>query len=335
MTAIFPRGRFSGPGRWGRSLASVLLLALLSCNGETSDTTDAEIEPGADGAVSDGTADSGPVILETTCRVCHDLTALSEEPDPGHLAPRDWMATHGEGLLRYAPSIPENASLHFELRWERRGHHPEIESGCLGCHPVYADGRGHSVQQYAAAGRQSAHQRDGINCAGSCHTWLEATHQATRFPDADGTSSTIDVPGRPDELLSAADNDHAKVWRIGYQGEGSGSEQTVKVLAPGCAGCHNFRAERHGEIPSCTQCHAFEGEHGGLHVDHLTWIDELRAENDPSNPDRNQCLYCHNFNDPETDDPDPVYRAGCYNCHLSGHQPLDENSQAHFWPAGE
>jgi hypothetical protein len=39
------------------------------------------------------------------------------------------------------------------------------------------------------------------------------------------------------------------------------------------------------------------------------------------------CAYCHTELEPS-----PRSSAACYNCHLSGHQPMNAEGQAHFWP---
>jgi hypothetical protein len=37
------------------------------------------------------------------------------------------------------------------------------------------------------------------------------------------------------------------------------------------------------------------------------------------------CGYCHA--------PSELFRAACYNCHLSGHQPFNDNGLPHYWNA--
>ena len=321
-----------------------LTLASAACDGDGNGQAGADSTldgPSEDTAI-DGTGDlepdeavdMAPVVLETACDICHEIPTLSERRDPDDLAPGDWIGAHGEGLVRYAPSLPVDAALHFEIRWPRRGSHLTAEDGCFDCHPVYADGRGHSVHQYPTDGLELAHQPGGTDCAEECHLWLGESHHASGFPDASGATVVTDVSGRPADLLEGADNGHARIWRDGYQGEESGASQFVKLLPSGCGGCHNLGSERHGGIATCSDCHKFESLDAELHINHVAAVSAGQASNDPSNPTRSPCLYCHNFNEIDASEPDTVYRGACYNCHLSGHQPVNADGEAHFWPSG-
>ena len=323
----------------GAVASLVVLGACPDDEGEvTPDTVDVPVaetntDPGVTSDVSDDTAGdvTEPFRMDVTCSKCHELGKLTAGAD-ATTAPGAWMALHGEGLIRYDTSMPTDAKLGFELKWIKRGRHASAdEAGCGTCHPVYSDGRGHPVSQYGDGIRAMAHAKGGTGCAGPCHGWLKGEVEAKGFPDAAGLPTTVMVPGDPEALLKAGDNAHSALWRDGYQPEVPPAGIHAVILAPGCAGCHNLGYDSHGKIATCTECHDFDGQTGALHEGHVTAIGAGQGANDPENPDRTTCVYCHNFSDPE-DEPDEVYRAACYNCHLSGHQPLDAGGQAHFWP---
>jgi hypothetical protein len=185
------------------------------------------------------------------------------------------------------------AGTRYALDWARRGHHPSEPGDCGGCHPVDGDGVGHGLSVYPDPGTAFT---AGQDCATGCHGWVAQS---------------------PASLLEAADNAHSRLWREGARfppGQGR-----VSALRPGCGGCHNLQAEAHGTITTCLQCHAFGGMGGDLHAGHLA---ALQADAEP-------CAWCHVEDglSPER------WRAACYNCHPSGHQPLEAAGGARVWQA--
>lgn len=268
----------------------------------------------------------------TDCFACHRASDLTQEKSGAALAPGAWMALAGEGLTRYDPGSPLDAELHFELRWPRRGHHPEMDAGACGdCHPVRADGLGHGVSQYGASAREQAHAAGGASCATSCHGWVGGERAIAPPYDAEALPTLVDDVS-PEGLLSAIeDGPHARLWRQGFVAEAQDDEWVFQLIGPGCGGCHNARVPRHGTVPQCSDCHAFGAIGDRLHQVHLQAIGAGQAQLDPAADDRDSCAYCHNRNAPGAEDPDEVYRAACYNCHLSGHQPLNADGQPHFW----
>ena len=72
----------------------------------------------------------------------------------------------------------------------------------------------------------------------------------------------------------------------------------------------------------------FGGGKGELHIMHVAAINDHGADIDATQAGIPACAYCHMQ--------DRAYdyrsRAVCYNCHLSGHQPLNADGKPHFWP---
>ncbi|GMV39036.1 MAG: hypothetical protein AMXMBFR64_07520 [Myxococcales bacterium] len=90
-------------------------------------------------------------------------------------------------------------------------------------------------------------------------------------------------------------------------------------------------SESHGAILGCLDCHAFGGPAAALHTAHVAVIADHMEDNDVDMAamGAGPCGYCHTELEPS-----PRSSAACYNCHLSGHQPMNAKGQAHFWPTG-
>lgn len=196
-------------------------------------------------------------------------------------------------------------------------------AACSGCHPIRDDGLGHGTKTYPAAYRGSPFE-GGVNCAGACHAWLRDSIVASGFEDAQGATPEHRGSGRPDALL-AVSTAHRTIWQRGFRS--TSPWQKIGALSPGCGGCHHAQSEKHGEVPACTACHRFGGVESEPHKEHVDRISTLIDQIDPKRPQMTACAYCHD----EGDTARARSNAACYNCHLSGHQPLDANAKAHFW----
>jgi hypothetical protein len=123
---------------------------------------------------------------------------------------------------------------------------------------------------------------------------------------------------------------HTQVWQQGYRA--AAGAMKIGVLNAGCGACHHAQSEKHGEVPNCLTCHPFGGSQGEAHKAHLDRITAHADDIDPKRPAQmSPCAYCHY----ESDTAASRSNAACYNCHLSGHQPLDGTGKAHFWPVSD
>ena len=258
------------------------------------------------------------------CSLCHDLeelkTALSDEL----AGPREWMSEHGAGMLRLPDPAFSTGGMTFENPWKNRARHTDADLHyCAYCHPVRSDGMGHGVIMYPKEVYADAFS-PGADCASSCHHWMKRSIVSEGFENSEGAKPVYNGTIRPYEMLSAVDNAHTRLFKSGAHMY----KPTMRIasLMPGCAGCHNVREEGHGAVMGCLDCHRMGGYSGVLHQYHSQAIEEEIADKDPgfSGP---VCGYCHL----RGEELDSRERATCYNCHLSGHQPLDENGKAHFW----
>jgi hypothetical protein len=270
---------------------------------------------------------SGPDIHEvvTQCSACHDIQALGTPLDSTFQAPRDWMALHGEGLVRVDPLFPE-PGLWWNVPWPKRGYHDEgALADCSGCHPVSDDGFGHGIRTFRFPEMVFT---GGMDCASSCHEWLPAQAAVDGFEPSSGTAPRYEGSMRPGDLLAAGGNAHSDLWVDGAiparpESFGYGS------FNAGCGGCHQIATEDHGHVTTCRDCHRFGGSNGPLHILHVAAIASRADRIDPELAATGStfCAYCH------ADGDEPGTRASrvCYNCHLSGHQPLDQTGRPHFW----
>ncbi len=313
-------------------LVGAALPAACSDDGTRSQPEDAVTDRDSGAPASDVTEEQYPGVdlpplpaLVSDCGTCHDQSTITAPPQAEPSAPRGWMAERGRGLARFDPAIPEPGTK-LTLAWTERGHHDAAGSGgCAACHPVRDDGVGHGVRTYPSLDSVFDASAD---CARSCHAWLPEDATGEGYEDDAGQSPRYEGTLRPGELLAAADNGHARLWREGARPPTS----TFKVGAfnAGCGGCHNLAAEAHGNIPSCLDCHRFGDQSGEVHKLHVSVIAENadKLDVEAAAAGATFCTYCH------TGDEDSGSRArtACYGCHLSAHQPLDEDGRAHFWP---
>jgi hypothetical protein len=103
-------------------------------------------------------------------------------------------------------------------------------------------------------------------------------------------------------------------------------------LNAGCGGCHNWDGIRHGHIADCTDCHNFDPSiDTGLHQGHINFISVTQPQIDPADSAVPACAYCHGFSDTTTNH--TISAPVCYNCHLSGHQPVGADKKPQFWDA--
>lgn len=261
------------------------------------------------------------------CLTCHDIKTLKEPISDE--APQDWLQASSPGIARIDPWDPTVFTL--GVTWPRRGHHgAESLSGCKRCH----DRRSGNILKHGARfypdDSLEILAQGGATCSSQgCHQWL-GTIDTQGFVRADGTALSFSGSALPETLLSGADNAHDTVFREGYrQAEMARREIKVTALNPGCGGCHNAFSGDHGAMLSCTDCHAFGAGSTGAspHQRHINLIEGDRALNDPAHAELMSCLYCHGWSEQAGD----LHRPACYNCHLSGHQPLDTDHRAHFW----
>jgi len=257
------------------------------------------------------------------CAMCHVYSELSTARS--NVPAKHWAQAAGGGLTRKDVLIALD-HWQFAYHWPRRGAHDAVDlADCSGCHPVSREGIRHGVSQYSPAIRELVFA-GGADCAAACHGWLPAEGTAAGFIPAAGPAPQITGSFRPADLLAGAANRHAGIYNRGYR-SGPSAELRITMIKPGCGGCHNAREEAHGAIVGCLDCHLFGTVMGERHQSHVQRISLRRAELDPGHADREACTYCHAFED----DPDGLARGACYNCHLSGHQPLDGEHTAHFW----
>ncbi len=252
------------------------------------------------------------------CFSCHDQGALFAAGAADGVPPREYLSTAGSGFVASAGTL-SNASYTFE--WPDRGHHDPADNGqCAGCHPVQPDGTGHGVSRFTDP-------NDDEGC-GQCHGWIAASATSSGFLNASGQRPTYQGTFRPNDLLSTGTDAHAQMFRSGYDApDGYDPKLVINHVEPGCIGCHALSSEAHGQVPSCTDCHRYGtvDQPGSEASAHAAYIDPLIPQNDPAHSGQADCIYCHGSS-PTADN---VYRAGCYNCHLSAHRPL-----AVFWPKG-
>jgi len=267
-----------------------------------------------------GEADAPPLPVD--CTSCHDPAALAA--DVSDLPPSEWARQAGRGAVRRS-ALLAGASTPFSVPWSRRGRHDDTDpTRCTGCHPASAQGIRHGLSVYGPGARQLAFE-PGTDCAARCHTWLPVSGRAGGFSPAEGEPPEVEGSFRPADLLAAGDDGHSRIWREGYAGDWTA--RYVARLRPGCAGCHNVQRERHGTISECTDCHRLAGSGADLHWRHVDLITERRADLAPEHADASVCCVCHGFEETSEE----LRRGACYNCHLSGHRPLREDGQPHFW----
>ena len=264
--------------------------------------------------------------LVRDCSLCHNYDDLSAEHSNEDAGPKEWLAENGLGLVRFEKALPEPGLQQLASPWPDRGRHSESDlADCFSCHPVDELGHGHGIKTFSESARSSVFQGE-TNCAGACHAWLKDSVTTEGFENAQGETASYSGSIRPEDLLSVGNSMHRTIWKEGYYIPNESIK--IAMFHPGCGGCHQVAEESHGTIPECLQCHNFQGSTGELHTKHMQAIQNHVDANDPEGAQLTGCIYCHRADGVDNERPN----AACRNCHLSGHQPLDENGNAHFWP---
>lgn len=238
---------------------------------------------------------------EGECLVCHPDSPSSLGPGKGHRLVPSCLSCHAAAKL--APGVGVVSQRDWLSRegeglgkWRERGaHSPPDLFRCFWCHDVHDA----AVPRYPPGVDPSSQ-----NCAPTCHSWVDGRVVSRGFTNASGDPEQTTYRGtiRPQELLASGSTKH-----------------TTEVYARyGCAGlCHRGP---HGSITPCTSCHSFKGTEN-LHGTHVPFIRAEQPAADPANHDPSDpetgCKYCH-----PTARAGAVYRPSCWNCHLSGHNPI-------------
>jgi len=286
---------------------TVLLLAL-GCVACARGPAASAAAPQADVEVdSPAVADVALPLYPSPCRGCHDPTWLAAHQPGATGTPASWLMAKGRGLVRVEPVFPTPGTV-YGLPWPARGWHDAAAlQNCAVCHPYRPqDGLGHSLLSYPDV---QAVFKPGGSCATGCHTWL-------------------DPAMAPDKLLGGADNGHARIWLLGVRPKVP-QDYRFAAFNPGCGGCHNVASENHGAIAGCLDCHRMGGPGSASHDRHTQVIEGNQAKLDPQAvvAGAPTCGWCHTPASGETG----RSRAACYNCHLSGHQPMNAKGKAEFW----
>lgn len=241
---------------------------------------------------------------------------------------RDWMQRAGTG----------------KGRWARRGVHSEADRGrcfdchkpdtdgkpvcvfchwdkqayygeCRFCHPVHGDDepvvrRPHVwIEKFAYPPGADPTVPD-VNCGQGCHAWVDGSVVSRGFTNAslDPEQTTYRGTIRPGELLAQGQTAHS-----------------ASFADKGCAACHD--PVEHGVVKDCVECHNYkiftpDPERPTLHLTHIPFIQAEQPLADPENFDQRtlSCNYCHGA---------PMSNASCWNCHLSGHDPVTP-----YWEPG-
>jgi hypothetical protein len=260
------------------------------------------------------------------CDQCHKLKELQAPGATG--APAEHMRKAGLGLVRVMELMASD-KMQYTFGFQERGNHPNYTlNQCSICHPVSAEGVRHGLSQYPPASRAKAFKPE--TCAPSCHSWLGTSVTSSGFTPKSGAAPTYAGSLRPGDLLAAASDGHALLFKKGYSKSAARVNRGIKVgrILTGCVGCHNTQTDKHGETPACLYCHTMGGSSGKLHGRHVSAITAGRAALDPGNAAASSCDYCHGFSSSTT----TLKNAACYSCHLSGHQVMNpKTGKPHFW----
>ncbi len=265
-----------------------------------------------------------------SCYDCHDPYQISMSRSNEALGIKEWMQVGSGGLVMMQPYNPPPLYI-FVLDWPLRGRHPfDLNTNdCAQCHPIYNNVENHSNSQYPPQAQKFLYM-GGVNCAANCHTWLEGNVQSTGFTPSTGTAPTYTGTLDPYTLLTSVQTAHTKIFLYGFRITQDDSNLAIRHLAAGCGGCHNWDGPRHGHIAECTDCHVFDPSiSNGLHQTHINIISATQSSIDPTDAGLPACAYCHGFSDTTTNH--TLSNAMCYNCHLSGHQPVGADGMPQFW----
>lgn len=265
-----------------------------------------------------------------SCYDCHDPFQISMSRSNEALGIKEWMQAGSSGLVMIQPYNPPPLYI-LILEWPDRGRHPfDLNTNdCAQCHPIYDNVENHSNSEYPPQAQRYLFD-GGIDCAGSCHTWLQGNVVSTGFSSSTGTTPTYDGTLDPFSLLTSVQTAHTGIFLAGFRITQDDPGLAIRHLNPGCGGCHNWDGPRHGHIAECTDCHVFDPSlPGGLHQSHISIISATQAQMDPADAGMPSCAYCHGFSDTTTNH--VLSNASCYNCHLSGHQPMGADGMPQFW----
>lgn len=253
-----------------------------------------------------------------TCRLCHRQTCISA----CHHAEGTWNGKNGNDL-------PDIRAQHTKAKPT----YPEDSCNDWPGWAVIPCGVTTIPAGLPGAGTSLPVNPTDQNCAVSCHLWVKTGAEVTEedgFTNASGIKSLSQYNGpiSPAELLE----DGAKVTNILgnkhssiYHGEESGK-------SGGCAGfCHGGSSKPHGTIVNCasSSCHTFENLHG-VHIPVVTALQPISDPASLANENQRQvvCQYCHDVppiigSYTTSEFPkNSVYKGSCWNCHLSGHEPV-------------
>ena len=265
-----------------------------------------------------------------SCYDCHDPFQISMSRSNEALGIKEWMQAGSSGLVMIQPYNPPPLFI-LILEWPPRGRHPfDLNTDdCAQCHPIYNNVENHSNSGYPPQAQRFLYD-GGIDCAGGCHTWLQGNVLSTGFSSSTGTTPTYDGTLDPFSLLTSVQTMHTGIFLAGFRITQDDPDLAIRHLNPGCGGCHNWDGPRHGHIAECTDCHVFDPSvPGGLHQSHISVISATQARMDPADAGMPSCAYCHGFSDTTVNH--VLSDASCYNCHLSGHQPMGADGMPQFW----
>lgn len=264
------------------------------------------------------------------CYDCHDPNEISMAISNESLGIKEWMQTGSTGLVMIQPYNPPPLYM-YTFEWSKRGIHTfDLNiNDCAKCHPIYNGVENHSYSEYPAEAKSYLYT-GGVNCAGKCHTWLEINVQSVGFTSNAGTTPTYYGTLDPYKLLTTVNTLHTNIFLYGFRITQDNPNFAIRHLSPGCGGCHNWDGPRHGHIAECTDCHIFDPSvNNGLHEQHINIITATQSQIDPNDAGMPACAYCHGFSDTTTNH--TLSNAVCYNCHLSGHQPMGADGMPQFW----
>lgn len=295
----------------GGDFAILLLFAVavstVACSGF--EDSNSATESSGTNVSQTGEAPSGhPFCLNAGCHAGKEFN-----PDPAVVSQRNWQLGNGPALGG----------------WTERGIHAANDTNnplpatmsCYQCHSQTCDNCHNNDYQVHANGHEPPTFPEGVtgrvgeDCAPSCHAWVKAGETVTSqgFVNASGDpqATTYVGPISPGELLVAAQTGVIQHYDL--------------FMTYGCNGfCHGGPEATHGTITVCKSCHSFQfsnTEETNLHSTHVSFVSAEQAAADPADAQAGYpvCNYCHSS------------KASCWNCHLSGHDPITP-----YWeiPAG-